>query len=127
MAKVSGNNLQSVRGGVEESEMPSSFWFVSGEEAIGTAKLRQNVCNSFLSRDVVVCVSESVIGSGKANGQRSSLCYVEVRIESVSVTLSGMNSSSNCCSLTDCRCGHESCVKDFLRAAEVQALVWAYS
>jgi hypothetical protein len=127
VAKVSVNNLQIVHGAAEESVMLSSFWFVSVEEVIGTAKLKGNVCNSFPSCDVVVCVSESVTGSAKANVQHFSLCCAEVQIESASVTLSEMNSWSSCCSLSDCRCGHESCVKDSLRAAEVQVLVWAYS
>ena len=127
VATVSVSNLQIVRGAAEESVMLSSFLFVSVEEATWSAKLKANVCSSFLSRDVVVCVSESVTGSGKVSGQHSSLCYVEVQIESASVTLNEMNSWSSCRSLSDCRCDHESCVKDSLRAAEVQVLVWAYS
>ena len=124
---MSVNNLQILRGGAEESEMLSSFWFVSVEVAIGNAKPKANVCSSSPWRDVVVCVSESVTGSVKANDQHFLLCYVEVQIESASVTLNEMNSWSSCCSLTDCRCGHESCAKDSLQPAEVQVLVWAHS
>ena len=123
---VNANSLQTVRGGVAENEMPSSFWCVSVEEVSGIAKLMANVCNSFPWCDVVVCVSESATGSVKANDQDFSLCCVEVQTESASVTLNEMNSWNSCCSLTDCRCGHGSCVKDSLRVAEVQVLVWAY-
>ena len=123
---VSVNNLRIVRGGVAENEMLSSFWFVSVGEASGIAKLKANGCNSFLSHGVVVCVSESATGSVKANGRHFSLCCAEVQIEIASVTLNETNSWSSCCSLTDCRCGHESCAKDSLRVVEVQVLVWAY-
>lgn len=123
---MSVKNLQIVRGGVAESEMLSSFWFVSVEEVSGTAKLKANVCSSFPLRDVAVCESESVTRSVKANGQCFALCCVEVQIESASVTLNVMNSWSSCCSLTGCHCGHESCVKDSLQVAVVLVLVWAY-
>jgi len=121
MASV--NNLQIVRGGAEESEMLSNSWFVSVEEAIGTAKLKANVCSSFPSRDVVVCVSETVTVSVKANDHHFSLCYGEVEIESASVTSNEMNSWSSYCSSSDYRCDHESCVRGSLRVAEVQVLV----
>jgi hypothetical protein len=124
---VSVNNLQIVRGGVEESEMLSSFWSVFVEEAIGTAKLKANVCSFFPSSYVVVCVNESVTGSAKANGPHFSLCYVEAQIESASVTLNETNSWSSYCSLTCCRYDRESCEKDSLPVAEVQLPVWAYS
>ena len=124
---VSVNNLEIVRGGAEESEMLSSFWFVSVVEASVTAKLKANVCNSFPSCDVVACVNGSVTRSEKANGQHFALCCVEVQIESANVTLNEMNSWSSCCSSTDCRCDRESCVKDSLQVAEVLALVWEYS
>lgn len=127
VATASVNNLRIVRGEAEESERLSSFWFVSVEEATGIAKLKANVCNSFPSCDGVVCVSESVTGSGNVNGQHFSLCCVEVQIESASVTSSEMNSWSSYCNLSDCRCGRESCVKDSLQVAKVPVLVWAYS
>lgn len=125
MASVS--SLQIVRGAAVESEMLSSFWFVSVEEAIGTATLKANVCSSFPSCGAVVCVSVSVIGSVKANGQHFSLCYGEVQIESASVTWNEMNSWSSYCSSNDCRCDRESCVKGSSRVAEAQVPVWAYS
>ena len=125
MAIVS--SFQVLCGGVEESEMLSSFWFVSVEEVTGTAKLKANVCSFYPSCGVVVCVSVNVTASVKANGQYFSLRYVEVQIESASVTLNETNSWSSCCSLTDSRCDHESCVKDSLQVVEVPVLVWAYS
>ena len=123
VATVSVNNLQILRGGAEESEMLSSFWFVSVEVAIGNAKPKANVCSSSPWRDVVVCVSENVTGSVKANDQHFLLCYVEVQIESASVTSNEMNSWSSYCSSSDYRCDHESCVRGSLRVAEVQVLV----
>lgn len=89
---MSANNFQIARGGAEESERLSSFSFVSGEEANGTVKRRANVSSSCPLCDAVVCVSESAMESAKVNGQRFWLCYVEVQIESASVTGNEMNS-----------------------------------
>lgn len=127
VAMVSVNNLRIVRGGVAESERLSSFWCVFVEGATGIAKLKASVSNSFLSCDVVVCVSVNVTGSVKASGRHFSLCCAEVQIEIASVTLNEMNSWSSCCSLSDYRCDRESCVKGSLQVAEVLVLVWAYS